>query len=565
MPGQTLFDKIWDRHVIADLGDGYALLHISRHLMHDGGGRGLQAIKDAGYRVRNPDLTFATFDHVISTEPGRTHETLKPYAQRLYHMRDEAKRWGIKLFDLGQPGQGIVHVMGPEQGVTLPGTLLVCGDSHTCTHGGMGAIAFGVGATEVIHVLATQSLVQPKPKRMRVTFDGKRAPGVTPKDMILHLIGQIGAAGGTGYAVEYAGSAIRDMEVEGRLTACNLSIELGAKIGMVAPDDVTFKFLKDRPYAPKGALWDQAVADWRTLASDADAVFDAEVRVDVNRIVPQITWGTSPEHVIPVTDRIPDPAATPDPDQQKAWQAALDYMGLTAGAPIQDTRVDWVFIGSCTNSRMSDLRDAAQIAKGRKVRVRIGRRGRIGNPVGDGDDMFGAGAPGDLRHDPVHVDPHFGVEHRIGIAGKRAPVGDGLVPQRALGRVGPVLEELEGDIVGRHHADLGAELDREIARREPAFDLHVADRAAGIFDGVARAARRADLADECRIMSLGVTPGARLPSKVTRMRLGLGCTSDCVASTAGSPRWRRPRRRWRPCRRGCRCGCRRAPEGCPAG
>jgi 3-isopropylmalate/(R)-2-methylmalate dehydratase large subunit len=367
MPGQTLFDKIWDRHVIADLGDGYALLHISRHLMHDGGGRGLAAIKDAGYRVRNPDLTFATFDHVISTEPGRTHETLKPYAARLYHMRDEAKRWGIKLFDLGQPGQGIVHVMGPEQGVTLPGTLLVCGDSHTCTHGGMGAIAFGVGATEVIHVLATQSLVQPKPKRMRVTFDGKRAPGVTPKDMILHLIGQIGAAGGTGYAVEYAGSAIRDMEVEGRLTVCNLSIELGAKIGMVAPDDVTFKFLKDRPYAPKGALWDQAVADWRTLASDADAVFDAEVRVDVNKIVPQITWGTSPEHVIPVTDRIPDPAATSDPDQQKAWQAALDYMGLTAGAPIQDTRVDWVFIGSCTNSRMSDLRDAAQIAKGRKV------------------------------------------------------------------------------------------------------------------------------------------------------------------------------------------------------
>jgi 3-isopropylmalate/(R)-2-methylmalate dehydratase large subunit len=367
MPAQTLFDKIWDRHVIADLGDGYALLHISRHLMHDGGGRGLQAIKDAGYRVRNPDLTFATFDHVISTEPGRTHDTLKPYAARLYHMRDEAKRWGIKLFDLGQPGQGIVHVMGPEQGVSLPGTLLVCGDSHTCTHGGVGAIAFGVGATEVIHVLATQSLVQPKPKRMRVTFDGKRAPGVTPKDMILHLIGQIGAAGGTGYAVEYAGSAIRDMEVEGRLTVCNLSIELGAKIGMVTPDDVTFKFLEGRPYAPKGALWDQAVADWRALASDPDAVFDAEVTVDVNKIVPQITWGTSPEHVIPVTEKIPDPASAADPDKQKAMQAALDYMGLTAGVPIQETKVDWVFIGSCTNSRMSDLRDAARIAKGRKV------------------------------------------------------------------------------------------------------------------------------------------------------------------------------------------------------
>jgi len=275
MPGQTLFDKIWDRHVIADLGDDYALLHVSRHLMHDGGGRGLQMIKDQGYTVRNPDLTFATFDHVISTEPGRTHDTLKPHAARLYAMRDLAKAAGIKLFDLGQPGQGIVHVMGPEQGITLPGVLLVCGDSHTCTHGGLGAIAFGVGATEVIHVLATQSLVQRRPKRMRVTFDGKAAPGVTPKDLILALIGQIGAAGGTGFAVEYAGTVIRDMEVEGRLTVCNLSIELGAKIGMVAPDDKTFAFLKGRPYAPTGVQWDRAVADWRTLPSDADAYVTA--------------------------------------------------------------------------------------------------------------------------------------------------------------------------------------------------------------------------------------------------------------------------------------------------
>jgi 3-isopropylmalate/(R)-2-methylmalate dehydratase large subunit len=367
MPAKTLFDKIWERHVIADLGDDYALLHISRHLMHDGGGRGLQVIKDAGWRVRNPDLTFATFDHVISTEPGRTHDTLKPYAQRLYDMRDEAKRWGIKLFDLGQPGQGIVHVMGPEQGITLPGTLLVCGDSHTCTHGGMGAIAFGIGATEVIHVLATQSLVQRRPKRMRVRFEGKRHPGITPKDMILHLIGQIGAAGGVGYAVEYAGSAIRDMEVEGRLTVCNLSIELGAMIGMVAPDDKTFEFLASRPYAPKGAQWDQAVADWRSLASDPDATFDRDVTVDVDKIVPQITWGTSPEQVIPVTEKIPDPASVNDPDKQKAMQAAIDYMGLKAGAPIQETKVDWVFIGSCTNSRLSDLRAAAEIAKGRKV------------------------------------------------------------------------------------------------------------------------------------------------------------------------------------------------------
>ena len=367
MPGKALFDKIWERHVIADLGDDYALLHISRHLMHDGGGRGLQVIKDQGLKVRNPDLTFATFDHVISTEPGRTHDTLRPHAKRLYDMRDEARRWGIKLFDLGQPGQGIIHVVGPEQGLSLPGTLLVCGDSHTCTHGGMGLISFGIGATEVIHVLATQSLVQRKPRRMRVDFDGKAAPGVTPKDLILALIGQIGTAGGTGYAVEYAGSAIRDMEIEGRLTVCNLSIELGAKIGMVAPDEKTFAFLKDKPYAPKGAMWEAALADWRHLPSDTDAQFDMEVRVDVNKIVPQITWGTSPEHVIPVTGRIPDPASAADPDKQKALQAALDYMGLKAGTPIQETKIDWVFIGSCTNSRMSDLRDAAKIAKGRKV------------------------------------------------------------------------------------------------------------------------------------------------------------------------------------------------------
>ena len=367
MPGQTLFDKIWQRHVIADLGDDYALLHISRHLMHDGGGRGLAAIKDAGYRVRNPDLTFATFDHVISTEPGRTHDTLKPHAARLYAMRDEAKRWGIKLFDLGEPGQGIVHVMGPEQGISLPGTLLVCGDSHTCTHGGMGAIAFGVGATEVIHVLATQSLVQRKPKRMRATFEGALRPGVTPKDMILFLIGQIGTAGGTGYAVEYAGSAVRALEVEGRLTMCNLSIELGAKIGMIAPDEKTFAFLKGRPYAPTGAQWDAAVADWRSLASDADAQFDVEVKVDMNKIVPQVTWGTSPEHVIAVTDTIPDPAKAGDPDKQKSMEAALEYMGLKAGARLDQTKIDWVFIGSCTNGRLSDIRAAAAVAKGRKV------------------------------------------------------------------------------------------------------------------------------------------------------------------------------------------------------
>jgi 3-isopropylmalate/(R)-2-methylmalate dehydratase large subunit len=367
MGAATLFDKIWDRHVVANLGDGYALLHISRHLMHDGGSRAFLAIKERGYTVRNPELTFATFDHVISTEPGRTAETNPALTARIYSMRADAKAAGVRLFDLGEPGQGIVHVIGPELGLTLPGTLLVCGDSHTCTHGGMGALAFGIGSSEVVHVLATQTIVQRRPRQLRATFEGTRAPGVTPKDMILHLIGVIGAAGGTGYAVEYAGSAIRALDVEGRLTICNLSIELGSKCGIIAPDETTFAHLAGRPYAPTGEAWDAAVGDWRTLPSDPDAHFDREVAIDVDRIAPQITWGTSPEHVVGVDGRIPDPAAVGDVDRRNALQAALDYMDLKPGALIAGTPVDWVFIGSCTNSRMSDLRAAAAVANGRKV------------------------------------------------------------------------------------------------------------------------------------------------------------------------------------------------------
>jgi 3-isopropylmalate/(R)-2-methylmalate dehydratase large subunit len=367
MARETLFDKIWNRHVVADLGDGYALLHVSRNIMHDGGGGPLRLIRERGYAVRSPELNLGTLDHAVTTEPGRTKESQTPFSGRLDIMRAESKTAGIALYDVGEPGQGIVHVIGPEMGYTLPGTLLTCGDSHTCTHGGMGALAFGIGASEVAHVLATQAIVQRKPLRMRVTFEGARPAGVEPKDMILYLIGEIGTAGGTGYAVEYAGGAVRDLDTEGRLTLCNLSIELGAKIGMVAPDETTFDYLKGRPLAPAGALWDQAVADWRTLPTDADAEFDREVRIDVTRIAPQITWGTSPENVIAVDQRIPDPAALDDPDRRSAWEASLDYMGLTAGQPIAGTPVDWVFIGSCTNSRLSDLRAAAAVARGRKV------------------------------------------------------------------------------------------------------------------------------------------------------------------------------------------------------
>src|SRR5262245_7447077 len=367
MGAQTLFEKIWNRHVVSELGDGYALLYIGRHLMHDGGSQAFRALKQRGLQVRNPELTFATFDHIVSTLPGRTAETNPALTPRLYSMRADAKAAGVRLFDLGEPGQGIVHVMGPELGLTLPGTLLVCGDSHTCTHGGMGALAFGIGSSEVVHVLATQTIVQRRPKLMRATLEGTPAAGVSAKDMILNLIGVIGAAGGTGYAVEYAGAAIRALDVEGRLTICNLSIELGAKMGFVAPDDTTYAYLAGRRFAPKGALWERAVEAWRRLPSDADAQFDREVVIDAASIAPQVTWGTSPEHVVAVGERIPDPAAIADPGRRGGMEAALDYMGLTPNQPIAGTKVDWVFIGSCTNSRLSDLRAAAAIARGRKV------------------------------------------------------------------------------------------------------------------------------------------------------------------------------------------------------
>ncbi|WP_441232033.1 3-isopropylmalate dehydratase large subunit [Tardiphaga sp. 215_C5_N2_1] len=367
---KTLFAKVWDSHVVADLGDDFALLHVDRHLMHEGGGAGLVALKEAGYGVRNPELTFATPDHAVSTTPGRA-DTGARGQRSLTRLREGVREFGIKIFDTGQPGHGIVHVVGPELGLSLPGSVIVCGDSHTCTHGGLGAMGFGIGSTELVHVLATQTLVQQRPKTMRVTFTGTRRHGVVAKDMILHLIGEIGAAGGTGYAVEYAGGAVRALEIEGRLTLCNLSIELGAKIGMIAPDEKTFAYLRGREKAPSGELWDRAVAYWQTLRTDEGAIFDREVTIDVSGIVPQVTWGTSPEHVIGVDGMIPDPADVSDGAKRAAMQAALAYMDLKAGQPISGTRVDWVFIGSCTNSRISDLRIAAAVVKGRKVAVHV--------------------------------------------------------------------------------------------------------------------------------------------------------------------------------------------------
>src|SRR5882724_5016249 len=329
--GRTMLAKIWDQHVIARLGDDTDLLHVDRHLLHDlGGSRGLLELKSRGLAVHNPELTFATPDHAISTAHGRAG-TIKVGQELLAALRVETSATGIRMFDIDEPGQGIVHVIGPELGLSLPGCLMVCGDSHTCTHGGLGALAFGIGSSELTHVLATQALIQRRPKTMRVKFEGKLSLGVTAKDLILALIGHVGAAGGTGYAVEYAGSAIREMPVEGRLTICNLSIELGAKMGMVGPDEKTYAYLRGRPYAPQGAMWEQAVKAWRELPSDTDASFDQEVLIDVTKIIPQVTWGISPEHVIGIDDCIPDPQAIGDP--------ALEYMGLRAGAPIAGTPV----------------------------------------------------------------------------------------------------------------------------------------------------------------------------------------------------------------------------------
>jgi len=355
--GRTLFDKVWDLHVVDELGEGVQLLHVDRHLMHElSGHRGQKEIAARGLRVRNPELSLGTFDHVVSTTPGRRGGDSPSAQQIIEYFRAESRKAGFPVHDFGDDGQGIVHVVGPELGFTLPGALLVCGDSHTCTHGALGALAWGIGTTELVHVLVTQTVVQAKPKTMRVRFDGAPAPGVGAKDMILALIGKLGTAGGAGYAVEYAGEAIRALDLEGRMTVCNLSIELGAKVGMVAPDEKTFDYVKGRRYAPTGERWTKALEHWKTLPSEPGARFDAEHALDCAALAPQVTWGTSPEDVAGVDGVVPD-----------AKPAALAYMGLRAGQRLAGTKIDRVFIGSCTNARLSDLQSAARVVQGRKV------------------------------------------------------------------------------------------------------------------------------------------------------------------------------------------------------
>jgi 3-isopropylmalate/(R)-2-methylmalate dehydratase large subunit len=364
----TLFDRIWDDHVITELGDGFALLHVDRHLVHDLGGPGAFAeLARRGLPVSSPELTFAVPDHVVSSAPGRTGGA-EPWAQALVdRLRDGSATHRIRFFDIDDPGQGIVHVIGPEQGLTLPGLLLVCGDSHTSTHGALGALAWGIGATEIVHVLATQSIVQKRPRRLRVRVDGRLHAGADAKDLILHLIRRFGAAAGSGHAVEYAGSAIEALSMEERMTVCNMSIEWGARIGMVAPDDTTFAWLEARPFAPRGALWERALDDWRSLRSHPSATFDRELVLDGAAVRPMITWGTSPEHAIELDGVVPDPQAEPDASRAEALRKALDYMDLVPGRPIAGTRIDRVFIGSCTNGRLSDLRKAASALRGRRV------------------------------------------------------------------------------------------------------------------------------------------------------------------------------------------------------
>ena len=369
---RTLFDKIWDRHVVHQREDGHTLLYVDRHLIHDGSRRAFEVLGERGLRVRRPDRTFGTPDHYVPTT-SRTMEGVDDPDRRLMveSITKNAREHGVTVFGLDDARQGIIHVVGPEQGLTQPGMTLVCGDSHTSTHGALGALAFGIGATEVAHVLATQTLWQRRPKTMRISVEGRLGPGVGGKDVILAIIAKIGAAGAVGHAIEYAGSAIRGLSMEGRLTVCNMSIEAGGRAGMIAPDETTFAYVEGRPYAPKGAAWEKALAFWRTLPSDPEARFDREVTLDGGEIAPMVTWGTSPENAAPITGRVPDPAGIDDAERRAAMAKALDYMGLAPGTAISGIPVQRVFIGSCTNSRIEDLRLAARVAKGRKVAATV--------------------------------------------------------------------------------------------------------------------------------------------------------------------------------------------------
>ncbi len=366
----SLFEKIWRRHTILEREDGAVLLHVGRHLVHDGTAAAFRSLADRGLAVRRPDRCFGTPDHYVPTATRDLATVTEPGRREMIEsLEGSAARHGFTAFGLGDARQGIIHVIGPEQGITQPGLVIVCGDSHTATHGALGALAFGIGSSEVAHVLATQTLWQARPKSMRISVGGALAAGVTAKDLILAVIARIGAGGGTGHVIEYAGAAIRSLSIEARLTLCNMSIEAGARAGMVAPDEATYAYLQGRPFAPAGAQWDRAVEYWRGLPSDEGAVFDREVAMDAGAVGPMVTWGLSPETAVDVGAAVPDPAAEPDEERRAGMLHALEYMGLTAGTKMTDIKVDRVFIGSCTNSRIEDLRAAAAVARGRRVKI----------------------------------------------------------------------------------------------------------------------------------------------------------------------------------------------------
>lgn len=365
---RTMLDKIWTPHVVTERPDGYTLLYVDRHLLHDGSVYAFERLRDWGKRMRRPDRAWATPDHYMSTATRKVAEIRDAEKRGIVEaIKSNCADAGVTLFYVDDQRHGIVHVIGPEQGITLPGITLVCGDSHTATHGALGCLAFGVGSSEVTHVMATQTIWQRKPKSLRVTVDGALGAGVTGKDVILAIIAKMSAQGAVGHVIEYAGSVFRSMSMEGRMTVCNMSIEGGGRAGFVAPDDTTFAYVAGRPFAPKEAAWDEAMAYWTSLPSDAGARYDKEISLDGGAIAPMITWGTSPEDASGVDGRIPDPADYGDLSKREAVRNSLDYMGLKPGTPLSDVPVDRVFIGSCTNSRIEDLRAAAAVANGRKA------------------------------------------------------------------------------------------------------------------------------------------------------------------------------------------------------
>jgi 3-isopropylmalate/(R)-2-methylmalate dehydratase large subunit len=369
---RTLFDKIWESHVVDQQEDGTCLLYIDRHLVHEvTSPQAFEGLRQSGREVRRPEAALAVPDHNVPTTDRSQGIAEEQSRIQVETLQQNCRDFGIKLFDVRDIRQGIVHIIGPEQGFTLPGTTIVCGDSHTSTHGAFGALAFGIGTSEVEHVLATQTLLQKRPKNMRIAVEGALPIGVTAKDVILAIIGTIGTAGGTGHVIEYAGEVVRGLSMAGRMTICNMSIEAGARAGLIAPDDTTYRYVQGRPMAPKGGAFEQAVAYWRTLPSDPGARYDKEVTLDAAAIEPQVTWGTSPQDVQPISGRVPDPRAVADAGQRAAMERALEYMGLEPNTPMSEIRVDKVFFGSCTNARIEDLRAAAEVVRGRKVAANV--------------------------------------------------------------------------------------------------------------------------------------------------------------------------------------------------